>query len=132
MTSIKGYHHSWIKPKYINPLTVIIHLVTCEGKFSVFKSRHLRLLAHFVDNISLNFPFFFLRSLEKMLNLVRKNTLHPKSSLYHHNLIKLLILDQLKERNQPWETFVFKVLNPHLNICKRSRHFHRGTSQTSH
>ena len=26
---------------------------------------------------------------------------------------------------------MFKVLNPHLNIRKRSHHFHRGTSQTS-
>ena len=89
VAGIKGYHHSWINPEYINPLTVIIHLVTCEGKFSIFKSRHLHLLAHFVDNRCLNFPFFSLRSLEKMSNLVRKNTLHPKSSLYHHSLIKL-------------------------------------------
>ena len=110
---------------------VIIHLVTCEGKFSVFKSCHLRLLAHFVDNRCLNFPLVFLRSLEKMSNLVCKNTLHPKSILYHHSFIKILILDQLKERNQPWETFVFKVLNRHLNIYKRSHHFHYGTSQTS-
>ena len=40
VTGIKGYHHTWIKPKYINPLTVIIHLVTCEGMSSVFKSCH--------------------------------------------------------------------------------------------
>ena len=80
---------------------VIIQLVTCEGKFSVFKSYHIRLFAHFVDNRCLNFPFFFLQSLEKMSNLVRKNTLHPKSSLYHHSLIKILILDQVKEQNQP-------------------------------
>ena len=97
VTGIKGYHHSWINPEYINSLTVIIHLVTCKGNLSVFKSYHLHLLAHFVDNRSLNFPFFFLQSLEKMSNLVCKDTLHPKSSLYHHNLIKILILDQLKE-----------------------------------
>ena len=114
----KGYHHSWIKLEYLNPLTVIIHLVTCEGKFSIFKSCHLCLLAHFVDQKYLNFLFLFLRSLEKLSNLVRKNTLHPKNSLYHHSIIKLLILDQLKERNQTWDTFVFKVLNPHLNIRK--------------
>ena len=66
-----------------------------------------------------------------MSNLVRENTLHPKISLYHHNLIKLLILDQLKERNQPWDTFVFEVLNPHLNIHKRSHHFHHELRETS-
>ena len=93
VTRAKGYHHSWIKLEYIKLLTVIIHLVTCKGKFSIFKSYKLRLLAHFVDNRCLNFPFFFRHSLEKMSNSVRKNTLHPKSSLYHHSLIKLLILD---------------------------------------
>ena len=92
----KGYHHSWIKLEYLNPFTVIIDLVTCKGKFSIFKSCHLRLLDHFVDQKYLNFPFFFLQSLKKMSNLVRKNTLHPKNSLYHHSIIKLLILYQLK------------------------------------
>ena len=65
-----------------------------------------------------------------MSNLVRKNTLHPKSSLYHHSLIKLLILDHIKERNKTWETFLFKVLNLHINICKRSFHLHHGATQT--
>ena len=66
-----------------------------------------------------------------MSNLIHKNTLHPKSSLYHHILIKLLILDQIKERNQSWENFVFKMLNPYLNIRKQSHHLHHGTSQNS-
>ena len=91
VTGVKGYYHSWIKLDYIKPLIVIIHLVTCEGKFSIFKSCHLRLLAHFVDNTRLNFPFFFHHRLEKMSNLVRNNTLHPKNSLYHHSIIKILI-----------------------------------------
>ena len=116
MTGIKGFHRSWIKPKYLNPLTVIIHLITCEGKFSIFKYCHLHLLAHFVNQKHLNFPYYFLRILEKMLNQVKKNTLNPKGSLYHHSLIKILILDQIKEWIQPWDTFTFKVFNPHLNI----------------
>ena len=49
-----------------------------------------------------------------MSSQVKKNTINPKGILYHHSLIKILILDQLKERNQSWDTFVFKVLNPHL------------------
>ena len=64
-----------------------------------------------------------------MSNLVRKNTLHPKNSLYHHSIIKLLILNQLKERNHTWDTFIFKVLNPHLNICKCRRYSHRQESR---
>ena len=66
-----------------------------------------------------------------MSNFVRINTVHPKRSIYHHSIIKMLILDQLKERSQSWETFVFKVLNPHLNIRKRSHHFHLESRPTS-
>ena len=66
VAGIKGFHWNWIKLEYINHLTVIIHLITCEGKFSVFKYFHLHLLAHFVDQKFLNFPIYFLRSLEKM------------------------------------------------------------------
>ena len=63
-----------------------------------------------------------------MSGKVRKNTINPRGSLYHHSLIKLLILDQLKERNQTWDTFVFNVLNPHLNIQKLPRHLHNNES----
>ena len=131
MTGRKGFHRSWIKPKYLIPLMVIIHFITCEGKFRVFNSCYLRLLAHFIDKKYLNFPFLFLRSLEKMLNQVRKNTVNPKGSIYHHSLIKLLILDQLKEWNQAWDTFIFKVLNPHLNIRKHTRHINCQESNPS-
>ena len=60
VTGIKGFHQSWIKPEYINPMKVIIHLITCEGEFGIFKSYHIHLLAHFVDQRYLNFPLFFL------------------------------------------------------------------------
>ena len=108
----KGFHREWIKSKYINPLIIIIFLITCEGKFNVLKYYHLRLLSHFVNQQLLNFPFYFLKSLEKMSSQVRKNTVNPRGNLYHHSLIKLLILQQLKERNQTWDNFLFKVLNP--------------------
>ena len=118
VAGIKRFHRNWIKPEYINPLTVIIHLITCDGTFNIFKAFHIHLLAHFVDQKFLNFPFYFLRSLEKMSSQVRKNTINPKGILYHHSLFKLLILDQLKERNHTWYNFLFKVLNPHFKIQK--------------
>ena len=118
----------WIKLECINPLTIIIHLITCEGKFSVFKSFHIHLLALFFYQKFLNFPFYFLRILEKMSSQVIKNTIKPKGSLYHHSLIKFLIFDQLKKRNQTWDTFLFKVLNPHINIRKFPRRLHNHES----
>ena len=73
----KGFHREWIKPEYLEPLIVIIWLITYEGKYTIFKSCRLRLLAHFVNNWALNFPFYFLKSLEKMLRRLGKIPLIP-------------------------------------------------------
>ena len=107
----KGFHREWVKPKYLNPLAVIICLINWKGNFTVFKAFNFLLLAHFVNQQFLNFPFYFLKILEKMSNQVSKNTVNPMGILYHHSLIKILIVHQLKERNQTWENFVFKVLS---------------------
>ena len=61
----KGFHREWIKPEYLNPMTIIIRLITYEGKFTVFKVFFLCLPAYFVSQKFLNFPFYFLKSLEK-------------------------------------------------------------------
>jgi hypothetical protein len=73
----KGYSKEWIKEELINPLIVITRLITCEGRYSIFKSCHFRLLAHFQFNKPLNFPFYFLKSLERMSSQVRKNVTNP-------------------------------------------------------
>ena len=77
----KGFHREWVKPEYFNPLAIIIRLITCEGKFTLFKAFHFRLLAHFVNKQFLNFSYCFLKSLEKMLNQVSKNTINPMGNL---------------------------------------------------
>jgi hypothetical protein len=93
----KGYAKEWIKPELVNPLIVITRLITCEGRYSTFKACHVRLLAHFLFNKSLNFPFYFLKSLEKISSQVRKNVTSPHNSLFHHGLIKLLVLTELEK-----------------------------------
>ena len=45
----EGFHREWVKLEYLNPLAIIIHLITCEGKFTVFKAFRFRLLAHFFN-----------------------------------------------------------------------------------
>ena len=40
----KGFHREWIKPEYLKPLAVIIWLITCDGKYIIFKFSHLSIL----------------------------------------------------------------------------------------
>jgi hypothetical protein len=112
----KGYSKEWIKEELINPLIVITRLITCEGRYSTFKACHFRLLAHFQFNKPLNFPFYFLKSLEKMSSQVRKNVTNPHNNLFHHGLIKLLVLAELEKQGQTWDAFIYQFANPHLTI----------------
>jgi hypothetical protein len=73
ISGAKWYDKEWIKLELVNPLIVMTRLLTCEGRYSTFKACHFRLLAHFLFNKPLNFPFYFLKILEKMSSQVRKN-----------------------------------------------------------
>jgi hypothetical protein len=112
----KGYAKECIKPESVNPLIVITTLITCEDGYSTLKSCHFRLLAHFLFNKPLNFPFYFLKRLEKMSSQVRKNVTNPHNSLFHHCLIKLLILTELEKQGQSWDAFIYQFANPHLTV----------------
>jgi hypothetical protein len=112
----KGYSKEWIKEELINPLIIITRLITCEGRYSTFKSCHFRFLAHFQFNKFLNFPFYFLKSLEKMSSQVRKNVTNPHNNLFHHGLIKLLVLAELEKQGKTWDAFIYQFANPHLTI----------------
>jgi hypothetical protein len=109
----KGYSKNWMKEELINPLIVITRLITCEGRYSIFKTYHFRSLAHFQFNKPLNFPFYFLKSLERMSSQVRKNATNPHNNLFHHGLIKLLVLAELEKI---WDEFIYQFANPHLTI----------------
>jgi hypothetical protein len=116
ISGVKGYAKEWIKPELVNPLIVITRLITCEGRYSTFKACHFRLLAHFLFNKPLNFPFYFLKSLEKMSSQVRKNVTNPHNSLFHHGLIKLLVLTELEKQGKSWDAFIYQFANPHLTV----------------
>ena len=62
-----------------------------------------------------------------MVGFVRA-TKHPYSSLTHHNLIKILILRALAQRNQTWEQFIGQpkiaqrpILSPEIPIKEEVR-----------
>jgi hypothetical protein len=47
----------------INPLIIITRLITCEGRYSTFKTCHFRLLAHFLFRQSFELPLIFSKTL---------------------------------------------------------------------
>jgi hypothetical protein len=93
----KGYYKEWIKYNLINPLIFITIIITCEVRYYVFKAFHFRLLAHLQFNKPLNFPFYFLKSIEKMSSQVRKSVANPHNIIFHHGLIKFLVIAKLEK-----------------------------------
>lgn len=64
---------------------------------------HTRLLMNFLENKTINLPYFLLNSLKKMSITVQKNLEDIEPHLYHHDLVKILIEKQLKEKKDTLE-----------------------------
>jgi hypothetical protein len=68
---------------------------------------HFNLLEHFTGKNLLNLPFFLHKSLTKVCKKIRAEPLSMKNTLCHFNLIKLIILEELRQRGRTWQHFIF-------------------------
>ena len=116
MKGEKGFLKLSIREEFINPLVIITKPITCEGRFSTFKACHFLLLSHFEFGKLINFPFYFWKILGKMASQVRKNVENLTHSLYHHGLIKMVVLAELKKKNQTWQQFLYELSNSHISL----------------
>jgi hypothetical protein len=109
----KGMPVSLLKIRWNGLLVVLRKFVTCEGHYCLIFLYHIRLLMHFIG-FQLNMPFYLLRSLYKMSKRYKRKNLD--SILFHHGLIKLLLVHHLKVLGDDWDSFftrnVFVSVNP--------------------
>jgi hypothetical protein len=54
----------------------------------------------------LNMSFYLLMSLYKMSKLYKRQSMNSLSSLFHHGLIKILLLSHLSQIGDTWESFL--------------------------
>jgi hypothetical protein len=92
-----------LKPRWHDLLIMVKQLVTCEGRYGLVFLYHLRLLMNFMG-YPLNMPFYFLRSLYKMAK--RFKCEKADSSLFHHGLIRLIIVHHLNLHDDNWKAFL--------------------------
>jgi hypothetical protein len=60
---------------------------------------------------------------------VQENSTNPHHSLYHYGLIKLLIEDELKFRNDSWDSFLVRnafnsIVGLHQEECQEKQSIH--------
>lgn len=97
---------SYVKEYYAHLLTCIQKYLTCEGRYNKVYSYHFKLLLHFTGKVSIDLPFYLFRSLSKMYDKVQLRKEDCETSLFHHGLIKLLVLDGLQKVNIDWNSFI--------------------------
>ena len=80
---------------------------TFKGSFSHLYSYHIHLLMHFTRVRMLHIPYYLFRSIEKMAYIVKTRDYKQKmQSLFHHSLIKMVVMHQLQQENIPWDTLI--------------------------
>jgi hypothetical protein len=67
---------------------------------------HIRLLLHFTGKDEMDIPFYLLRSMGKMSDRFQVKSKAVDTSVFHSRLIKMLVMEELKKRNIPWEQFI--------------------------
>ena len=98
---------SYVKEHYAIFLTCIQKYLTCEGRYNKVYSYHFKLLLHFTGKASIDIPFYLFRSLSKMCDKVQLKKDDCETSLFHHGLVKLLVLDGLQKIGRDWDSFIF-------------------------
>jgi hypothetical protein len=99
----RGMPISMLKPRWHDLFIIIKQFVTCEGRYKLVFLYHLCLLMNFMG-YSLNMPFYFHRSLYKMSKRFKRKK--ADSSLFHHGLIKLIIVYHLSLHGDSWRDFI--------------------------
>ena len=109
---IKGYFpFSHLLDRYAPMMKIIMKYFSCEGRFSRLYSYDIRLLMHFIRVKMLNIPYYLFHSIDKMTYIVQKRDYeHKMKSLFHHSLIKIIVLYHLKELNIAWSTFIANLI----------------------
>jgi hypothetical protein len=99
----KGMPVSLLKTQWHGFLEILRQFVTCEACFGFVFLYHICLLMNFIG-FQLNMPYYLWRSLYKMAKRYKRQCLN--SSMFHHGLIKILLVHQFKLQNDDWNTFL--------------------------
>lgn len=101
----RGMPVTTLKPRWHDLLAIVKQFVTCEGRHGLVFLYHLWLLMSFID-LPLNMPYFLLRSLYKMAKHFKRQK--SDSILFHHCLIKIITIHQLKLNDDCQDAFLLR------------------------
>ena len=97
----------FLRNEYAPLMRLIMRYFTCEGRFSLVYSYHIRLLMHFTRVRMMNIPIYLFHDIQRMVSIFQKQTpAQQLRSLCHHGLIQLVVSHQLSQQGIPWADFI--------------------------
>jgi hypothetical protein len=109
----KSMPRSQLIEQFDRLLKIIQRYFTCEGRFNTLYQYHIRLLLHFTGKVEMNIPYYMLRSMGKMSDIIQAKSKDVDSSLFHSGLIKMLVSQELGKKEISWDHF---VVTSHFNL----------------
>ena len=89
-----GYLVKYVQPQWEMIFHMIIHYITCDGRYSSVPFYHLRILMAFKGS-KLILPYFLFKSLQKMAIAVQSTIAEQDRYIFHRGLVKVLVQYQL-------------------------------------
>jgi hypothetical protein len=103
----KGMLVSYLDEEWQDLFKGIQLYITSEGRYDKLMMYHFKLMDHFTNKNPINLPYFLYHSLTKVCGRIRAQSLSIKNTLCHLGLIKLILLQELKQQGRTWEHFLF-------------------------
>jgi hypothetical protein len=103
----KGMLVSYLDEEWQDLFKAIQLYITSEGRYDKLMMYHFKLMDHFTNKSPINLPYFLYHSLTKVCRRIRAQPLSIKNTLCHLGLIKLILLQELKQQGRTWEHFLF-------------------------
>jgi hypothetical protein len=132
LTWKKNIPMSYLELKWQTLLKAILVYITCEGRYNRVLYYHFKLLNHFTGREPLNIPYFFHKTLIKMVKQVKAQPTKVSSRISHPGLICLLVKEALHRKQIERSYFLFwnefQTEKPPEMKTKRSRSRNDPTS----
>jgi hypothetical protein len=103
----KGMLVSYLDEEWQHLFKGIQLYITSEGRYDKLMMYHFKLMDHFTGKTPINLPYFLYHSFSKVCKRIRAQPLSLKTALCHLGLIKLIILQELKQQGRSCEHFLF-------------------------
>lgn len=122
----KGIPISTLKNKWSSMLLILQKFITCEGRFGSTYVYHICLLMNFLENGTLNLPFFLLNSLRRMAKNAQKKFESIETTLYYHGLVNILVEFHLRSVGGTWEDFLVRNFFQDAPYLSKGSHVKRS------